>query len=150
MFAAPIKGLLQTLNLLLPAVVPSWRFFDIIAPSPRIEFTLLQNAQQPATDWQEFRPRPSTLPFRIMLKRMFWNPSWNEALFVVSCAERLISTSSEHSLNEIRDRIKAELNRSEKKFSFFQFRLILVSRENGQIKREVVFVSPAYGCAGNE
>ena len=30
----------NALRLLLPALIPSWRFFDVIAPSPRIEYAL--------------------------------------------------------------------------------------------------------------
>jgi hypothetical protein len=48
--------MLQTLKLLLPALIPSWRFFDTIAPSPRIEFTLLKTAQDASGAWREFRP----------------------------------------------------------------------------------------------
>ena len=34
----------QIIRLLLPALIPSWRFFDVVAPSPRIEFVLLETA----------------------------------------------------------------------------------------------------------
>ena len=34
--------MLRTLKLLLPVLIPSWRFFDFIAPSPRIQFSLLK------------------------------------------------------------------------------------------------------------
>src|SRR6187402_3359239 len=97
--------MLQTIKLLLPALIPSWRFFDTIAPSPRIEFTLLQSVQGVAGDWQEFRPRPSSLAVHEMLVRMFWNPRWNETLFLVSCAERLLTAPTEHSSHEIFNRI---------------------------------------------
>ena len=30
-------------KLLLPALIPSWSFFDVIAPSPRIEYALLRS-----------------------------------------------------------------------------------------------------------
>ena len=39
--------MLQTVKLLLPALIPSWRFFSTIAPSPRIEFALLDANLRP-------------------------------------------------------------------------------------------------------
>jgi len=36
-----------------------------------------------------------------MSGRMFWNPSWNESLFLVSCAERLLQNPTPHSEDEI-------------------------------------------------
>ena len=32
----------------LPALIPSWRFFDYIAPSPRIEFAVVAAVDDPA------------------------------------------------------------------------------------------------------
>ena len=70
--------MLRTLKLLLPALVPSWRFFDTIAPSPRIEYALLRNAEEPPSsdDWREFRPRPARQSAIRMLGRLLWNPVW--------------------------------------------------------------------------
>ncbi len=139
--------MLQTLKLLLPALIPSWRFFDTIAPSPRIEFALLQSAQDASGRWQEFRPRPARLPIGTMLKRMFWNPRWNESLFLVSCAERLMASPTEHSSQEILTRIKAELERNSidvKATPYLQFRLVFLSREGSQIQKHVTFNSPIH------
>jgi hypothetical protein len=104
--------MLETLKLLLPALVPSWRFFDEIAPSPRIEFTLLKTPQDTPARWQEFRPRPQSLPLRSLIKRMFWNARWNEYLFLVSCAERLVSNPTQHSEREIAKRIQSDLEQN--------------------------------------
>jgi hypothetical protein len=79
---------------LLPVLIPSWRFFDFIAPSPRIEFAVIAQLDDPATRWQEFRPRPVHLPVAAMLRRLLWNPIWNESLFIVSCAEKLLDEPS--------------------------------------------------------
>ena len=54
------KIMLQTLKLLLPALIPSWRFFDTIAPSPRIEFTLLKTAQDAPGDWRVTYANPKS------------------------------------------------------------------------------------------
>ena len=139
--------MLQTLKLLLPALIPSWRFFDTIAPSPRIEFALLKTAQDASGRWQEFRPRPARLPISTMLKRMFWNPRWNESLFLVSCAERLMAGPTEHSSQEILTRIKAELERNSidvKATPYLQFRLVFLSREGSQIQKHITFNSPIH------
>ncbi len=136
--------MLQTLKLLLPALIPSWRFFDTITPSPRIEFALLKTRRSKPRTWQEFRPRPARLTFGGMLKRMFWNPRWNESLFLVSCAERLVTHPTEHSRKEIVKRITAELQRHNVDSPYLQFRLVFVSREGTRLQKHIAFISPTY------
>ncbi|MDE1153680.1 MAG: hypothetical protein PW788_14185 [Micavibrio sp.] len=139
--------MLQTLKLLLPALIPSWRFFDVIAASPRIEFTLLDSAEDTAATWQEFRPRPAHLPLRDMLKRMAWNPSWNESLYLVSCAERLVTNASEHSQQEILNRIRRDIAPAATK-PFLQFRLQLLHRNGAVMEQDVAYTSPVYSVQG--
>jgi hypothetical protein len=144
--------MLQTLKLLIPALIPSWRFFDEIAPSPRIEFTLLETAEDASGVWREFRPRPARLPIGTMLKCMFWNPRWNESLFLVSCAERLMQNPTDHSSREILKRITAELARNSMDVGttpYLQFRLVFLSREGSQIQKHITYVSPIYPVVGN-
>ena len=144
--------MLQTLKLLLPALIPSWRFFDTIAPSPRTEFALLKTEDEVPGHWQEFRPRPTNLPIASMLKRMFWNPHWNESLFLVSCAERLMQTPTEHSSQEILKRIKADLEGDANNVvatPWLKFRLVFLSREGDQVEKHITFVSPVHGISGN-
>lgn len=131
---------LQPIKLLLPALIPSWNFFDVISPSPRIQFILLNNEKSPINDWQEFRPRPEHLTFMQMLKRMVWNPKWNESLFLVSCAERLIDNYTSHSENEILSRIESDY-RYETSAIHCQFRLAFIHREASNLKEEVLFTS---------
>ena len=135
--------MLQGLKLLLPALLPSWRFFDIIAPSPRIEYRLFDRVQKPLGDWQEFRPRPQSLSLATMIKRMIWNPRWNETLYLVSCAERIMAGQVEHSSQQIRQGIESELV-PERGFDSLQFRLVFVHREAEAITKDVCFVSPVY------
>ena len=123
--------MLAGLQLLLPALTPSWRFFDSVGPSPRIEYALRDEAD----NWREFRPRPPALSLRERLKRLFWNPHGNESLFLTSCAERLLENPTEHSRREIATRIAAELAQSPHDDP--QFRIVLVAREG----REVVYPS---------
>jgi hypothetical protein len=136
--------MLQALKLLLPALIPSWRFFDAIAPSPRIEFALLQNAQETPVFWREYRPRPALVSLPDMLKRMLWNAEWNEYLFLVSCAERLINNPADHSLEEIFKRIAADVRRGPADVSapMMQFRLVFVSRAGAGLERDIRFISP--------
>ena len=136
--------MLQTLLLLLPALIPSWRFFDTIAPSPRIEFMLLQTPQDIGDAWQEFLPRPAQLSVGSMLKRMLWNPHWNEYLFLVSCAERPIESPTEHSCREILKRIKNTLQHNKTLSPYLQFRLVFVSRSNSQLEKKIRYVSKIY------
>lgn len=139
--------MLQTLKLLLPALIPSWRFFDTVAPSPRIEFAQLKNKEATPKNWHELRPKPSKLPVSHMLKRLFWNADWNEALFLVSCAERLMVNPTEHSAQEILKCIRSEMRHSSTNMPatpYLQFRLVFFSRQGVEIQKEVTFISPIY------
>ena len=127
--------MLKPLMLLLPALIPSWRFFDVIAPSPRIEYALLA-AVDDAADWIEFRPRPARVSWLAMLGRLVWNPRWNETLFLVSCAERLIDQPTPHSEDEIYRRIAADLDALE---PWLTFRLVFLERQGEEITREELF-----------
>ncbi len=143
----PVGTVLHTLKLLLPALIPSWRFFDVIAPSPRIEYTLLGTADETPVNWQEFRPRPLTVPISLMLKRMFWNPRWNEQLFLMSCAERLMAHPTEHSEREILNRIGAELDEARRDVQstpYLQFRLVFLVRQGEEIHKRVTYSSKVH------
>lgn len=131
--------MLSIAKLLLPALTPSWRFFDSVGPSPRIEFALLETPEDEAADWREFRPRPATLSGREMLRRLFWNPDRNESLFLTSCAERLLESPTEHSLHEIEARLAADLSEGP---PYLQFRIALVRRRDTRLVREVAYASP--------
>lgn len=128
----------QTLKLLLPALVPSWNFFDVIAAAPRIEYALTASPDEPGRDWREFRRRPPRVPFPAMLARLFWNARWNETLFVVSCAERLLEEPTAHSQDEIFRRIAADLSRDG---AWLRFRIALVSERHGSIVEDIAFIS---------
>jgi hypothetical protein len=139
--------MLQSLKLFLPALIPSWRFFETVEASPRIEFTELETEDGKAADWQEFRPRPAHLSFFAMFKRLLWNPAWNESLFLVSCAERLMDNPTEHSRQEIVARIKAELEQRSVDVAampYVQFRLAFVSRNGEELEKNICYLSPVY------
>lgn len=139
--------MLQSLKLFLPALIPSWRFFETVEASPRIEFSLLEVEGGKAADWQEFRPRPTHLSFLTMFKRLLWNPAWNESLFLVSCAERLMDNPTEHSRQEIIGRIIAQLEQRSidvDGMPYVQFRLAFVSREGEELEKNIGYISPVY------
>lgn len=125
------------LRLLLPAVVPSWRFFDTVAASPRIDHALLAGPDDEAAAWHEFRPRPAVLTVGAMLRRLVWNAQWNENLFLVSLAERLIhdpdAATRAHSERELVMRVSRHLSRHGAGAAFAQVRIRLVARgEDGE------------------
>lgn len=134
--------MLRPLALLLPALIPSWRFFDVIAPSPRIEFATLASPDSAAV-WQAFRPRPARVALSTMLVRLFWNPRWNESLFLVSCAERLVDQPTQHSQDEIFQRIASDLrDRLEggpEAAPWLTFRLVFLQRQGVRIVGEERF-----------
>ena len=131
---------MNPLRLLLPALIPSWNFFDVIAPSPRIEYALTADRDDTPTEWHAFRPRPQNVSVPTMLSRLVWNPRWNETLFVVSCAERLIDNPTDHSQDGIFRRVAADLAQTPEA-EWLSFRLVFLSREGEAIDREVLFQS---------
>lgn len=129
---------MNSLKLLLPALVPSWQFFKTIAPSPRVQWRLCdaqvspQMSPQMSPLWQEFRPRPQHVSVRRMFLRLLWNPDWNESLYCVSLSERLIEEPTLHSEDEIFRLIAvgiADIAPSQS----LQFQLIFVTRNNQEI-----------------
>jgi hypothetical protein len=127
------------LRLLLPALIPSWNFFQAVAASPRVEYALSAGPDGGGA-WRVFRPRPGRVSVLAMVGRLFWNARWNEGLFLVSCAERLMDEPTAHSVDEIFRRIAADLD-GEAGEAWLSFRLVFVSEEAGVIERETAFVA---------
>lgn len=139
-------------RLLLPAIVPSWRFFDAVSESPRVDYAVLSAPESVAEHWQEFRPRPAVLKPVTMLRRMLWNPQWNENLFLVSLAERLMTvTTAEteaHSERELLLRVARHLHRHEAcdAGTYLQIRLRFVSRNGPDhaVTSQIAYLSGAH------
>ncbi len=143
-----LKQVGRLFQYLLPALIPSWRFFDYIGPSPRMQFAIVAKPDDPVPCWQEFRPRPAHLPFAFMLWRLFWNPQWNETLYMVSCAEKLFEKPSAMREEELLTRIAAAIARGEFADTvagpaFLLLRIVVVKRVGEQIVQQVSFVSSA-------
>lgn len=138
--------MLKTLSLILPALLPSWRFFEEVAPSPRIQWAVLDRHGAPTGGWHEFRPRPATVTLWQMLARLFWNPERNEALFMVSCAERVAVDGDILAVEEITRRI--EQTPEAPAGTLVRFRLEFVHHDAAGWTRDVLFESAPIRAGG--
>ena len=135
----------RSLQLLLPALLPSWGFFDYIQPSPRIQLRFLDASHTPISQWQEWRPRPTHVSPLQMARRLVWNAHWNETLFAMSCAERIAEQHTRHSEQQILKCIVHDWQRgvltSPIAADAVQFRLMFVQRQLRQLVDEQRFLS---------
>jgi hypothetical protein len=143
-----MRTLLRPLALMLPALVPSWRFFDVIAPSPRIHFRLM-NKDSVIQDWQEFNPRPAHVSVFAMFARMPWNARWNEQLFVMSCAERILAGSNDQGKFDIAREIAMRVANNvaiqiAPNATQLQLQIMLAQRVGDAIQVREAFVSRAF------
>jgi hypothetical protein len=130
---------------LLPALIPSWRFFDTIGPSPRLEYRWLAGATTPLSQWQPFRPRPMVLSAAQQLLRLVWNPAWNETLYVMRCAERVLEGDVGFPLLELERRMRGELCVAAEKpvtAVMFEMQILAASAEGPRITYQAVYHSP--------
>lgn len=134
---------MRSLALFLPALMPSWRFFEVIRPSPRIEFALLGDAEGQGSDWRAFRPKPKRLAALVLLDRLFWNPLRNEDLYLLTCAEKLEEGEDAHCRDAILRSIRSELrSREPEEQATLQFRIATLRRDGEALRREIVYLSP--------
>ena len=94
----------------------------------------------------DYRPRPERLSSWSMLKRLFYNPTRNETLFIASCAERLIKNEQEygaHSLCEVFTRIEQDITAGllKREGQYLQFRLAFISLQKQGLEKHILFVS---------
>ncbi len=140
-FRLKAATMLETLKLLFPVFIPSWQFFKEIAPSPRIEFALLRTNQDQAK-WQELKLRAASTPN--LLISLFYNPHWNEALYIMNCAEQLIVSSQDFYAEEILKYIKTELKLKQPDLEatpYLQFRLLFTSRDQKDLREDLLYSS---------
>ena len=130
--------MLQFLMLLLPGLIPSWQFFKTVEPSPRVQWRLLSD--DGSGDWRDYQPRPQSLSVQAILRRLFWNPDWNDTLFMVSLSERLMDSPTPHSLREIQRRLEGEAAQ-DPSADRLQFQLVFVSRDGGELIQEITYLS---------
>jgi len=138
--------MLHILKLLIPALVPSWNFFDVITPSPRIQFALYGLNDEITIEWQEYRHRPTHLTLFQMIGRMLWNAKWNESMFIIGCAERLMVNPTLHSENEILNRMINDFTNKTSDIDLnnathLQFRLLVVERQGSELHQNITYYS---------
>lgn len=133
------------LNLILPVIFPSWRFFSGIGPSPRIQYAFLESESSEVEEWLEFRPSIKQVGFKRGLLRLFHNPEWNETLYLNTCAERLFEGYSCMREQEIMKRLLTAVHCGEievkPKCPFFTYRLVALMREEHGIVQPVTFIA---------
>ena len=130
---------------LLPALIPSWRFFDTIGRSPRLEYRWLSSAASPLSQWQPFRPRPAALSAAQQLLRLVWNPAWNETLYVMRCAERVLEGDVGFPLLELERRMRGELSLDAEMpvlAVMFEMQILAASAEGPRVSYQAVYRSP--------
>lgn len=137
-----------SLRLLLPAIVPSWRFFDAVTASPRLDYALLPTRDAEPAQWHAFRPRPPVLGLGTSFARLVWNAQSNENLFLTSLAERLVSSpnaeTAAHSQRELLARIARHLSRhgaSPDAFLQIRLRFISLGAQGDQITSDTLYHS---------
>ena len=134
-----VSFVFRFVSLLLPALIPSWRFFKDVGPSPRVQFRALENDQTGA--WQDVMARPAHVGLLQMLGRLFWNPDWNAYLYSVTCAERLVcEEGNEHARRELQCYVERCHQLPSK--TQYQFRVVYLVRAEHGPSRHVIYESP--------
>lgn len=132
---------------LLPALIPSWRFFDRIGPAPHLEFALTTSTSDVQAEWREVRPRAARVPIHVMAGRLFWNARGNETLFLMSCAERLLDRPTAEVADDlwtrVADIVEADVATLAPSARFLRIRIVEVRREGTELVRHIPWVSQA-------
>lgn len=137
--------MVRTFGLLLPALIPSWAFFKAVEPSPRVQWRFVPGDET----WHEFRPRPQHLSGLAIFKRLFWNPRWNETLYMVSLAERLTLAPSAQSLAEIQRILTQDVAGKAPAGAQLQFRLMFVHRHGAGLSETETYRSDPWQMDGS-
>ena len=101
--------------LILPVLLPSWRFFQDVGAGLRVEMRVAHG------EWREVFPRAKRITPVQGLGKLVWNPSRNEALFLATCAERYLVERQEATRRPLVERIAWHANGAP-----FAFRIVLV------------------------
>lgn len=145
------RTLRRVLRLVLPVLVPSWRFFDSIGPSPRIEYQAWHPdaPEAPANPWLPWTLTPARVGVGAMAARLFLNAERNETLYLLACCERVVDDGSAHAEHEIAARLAAHLGDASQGVPCrARFRIVEVYPEARQLQRQVAFVSTPFDVAG--
>ena len=158
----------RVLRMVIPVLVPSWRFFDSIGPSPRLEYQWQapDAPEDPAQAWTPWVLTPARVGVGTMFARLLFNAARNETLYLLACCERLVDDASHHAEQEIAARLAAHLGEErlaahlgEERLAahlknerlaapgLVRFRIVEVYPEAGQLQRQVAFVSAPFAVA---
>ena len=136
------------IKLLFPILFPSWRFFSSIGPSPRIDVAFIAEKNAEPQAWLPFRSLPEQVGFAAGVRRLLHNPTWNERLYINTCAEHLFEGPSDFYAQEIGARlVNAVFNREmnvDDAFQYLVFRIRAIEFDAGQVRDEVVFISQPF------
>lgn len=138
--AGYLARMMSTTKLLLPVLFPSWRFFRAVEASPRIEWRLIGAGSE---DWHLYGTRAQHFSLWKAFTRLFLNAKWHEELYMVTLSERLLVEDSVFANKEIAYRLMPIIRKRKDlpKRAVFQYRVILVSREDDDIMSEEAFIS---------
>ncbi len=102
------------------------------------------------SQWQPFRPRPARLRVAQLLLRLVWNPAWNETLYVMRCAERVLEGDADFPLLELERRMRGELCVAAEMPAtawMFEMQILAASGEGPRVIYQAVYRSPPLALA---
>ena len=154
-------------RLLGPVLIPSWRFFDVVAPSPRLEYAIADSAGAAFAQWHVLPLLVANVSLRQMLWRLFYNAQRNDALFLVSCCERVLEQAdtavdtAPHDDSSLAARAQQEILRRATRHAqqtgrlpthgavqhWLRFRILEVRRVEDDLHTELAFSSAAFAVA---
>lgn len=138
--------------LLAPALLPSWRFFDAIEPSPRLQLAAWHGRGDVEPRWHDVSLTPIRSSAGASLRRLLINSTRNDTLFLVSCCSRVLDDGRVHAQREIAIRLSA-VGRATGVLvpdgPGLRFRILEVSRRAaGGLDRQVAFTSQPFTLDG--
>ena len=139
------------LSSLLPALFPSWRFFDRIGPAPQVEYAWGATAADAGHTWRALRQEPLRVLLPELLASLVWNPDRNESLFLVSYAERLLDDPTPARAELLWTRAADLACRARRAnddalpgpAGYLRVRIVEVTRDGDRLARDVMYVSEA-------
>ncbi len=118
--------MLRLFQLYLPVLFPSWRFFEAIGAGLRVEY------RRDGGAWTGVVPRSERLTLWSVLTSLVWNRAWNEHLFIVTCAERLLTRTSD----KAEDELVARLSARQRGHGHLTFRIVLEDADGPAVAYE--------------
>ena len=136
--------------LILPILFPSWRFFKSIDASPRIQWAGYNPTQADHPEWAELSPRPQSRSLWEIVRSLVFNPERNEALYLVSCAERIADSPTSHFVAQIEERVRCYVSGRSGDLCVAQarFRLVFIEIRDERYFEEIVFTSDPFDISG--